>query len=217
MSINNQNHDPRYADLHLHTNASDGAWNPSALVDAAVELGFSAIAVSDHDTVAGLDEAIRRAEQRGLELITAVELSAGLDIGEVHVLGYFIDHNSPALKEKLSLFRDYREQRVGLMIAKLQNLGMKADIDEFTQQYQGRSMGRLHLAQYLVNKKFVSGIKEAFSQYLGFKKPAYAPKYNLSPKEACQLINQAGGVAILAHPHLLDGHEILNELSISEA
>jgi len=211
MSLDNEQQS-RYADLHLHTNTSDGSCRPFEVVDMAAELGFSAIAISDHDSVSGIDEALERAKERGLELIPAIELSAELNSQEIHILGYFFDHHNRIFEKKLEKFRDYRQKRVRVMIAKLQGTGIEVDLEEFMRQYQNQSIGRLHLAQYLVSKGFVRGIKEAFNRYLGFEKPAYASKYNLSPSKACQLIREAGGISVLAHPHLLRKDEMIPKL-----
>ncbi len=208
----NENQDSRYADLHLHTDASDGICRPSEIVDAAAELGFSAIAITDHDTVSGLDKALERGKAIGLEIIPGIELSASLNALEIHILGYFFDHHNREFLEKLSLFRQYRRRRAEIMVAKLQKLGTAVDLDEFVEQYPNESIGRLHLAQYLISKGVVRTIAEAFEYYLGFEKPAYAPKYDLSPREACRLIRETGGIPVLAHPHHLGGDELLPEL-----
>jgi len=210
-----KDNDGRYADLHLHTNASDGTYGPSELVEAAAKLGFSAIAIADHDTVIGLDEAIERGKTIGLEVIPAVELSTNLDALEIHILGYFIDHHHPGLLEKLLFFRQYRQNRAEFIVVKLQKLGVAVDVDEFLQEYpneSGKSVGRLHVAQHLLSKGAISNIAEAFSRYLGPGKPAYASKCNLSPREACQLIREAGGIPVLAHPQHLRRDELLPEL-----
>lgn len=203
----------RYVDLHLHTSVSDGTFTPGEIVDKAIELGFSAIAITDHDTVDGIDEAIARSRETELEIIPAVELSSGLENEELHILGYFIDHHNQELQEALVTFRLRRRERMLEMIDKLRGLGVNADADEFFEHFQNPSIGRLHLAQYLISKRLVSGIETIFSKYLGFEKPAYAPKYKISPEQACGLIRRAGGVAVAAHPHLLGDDDQLTELA----
>ena len=213
MTIPGVSQDTRYVDLHLHTSVSDGTFSPGEIVDKAIELGFSAIAISDHDTVDGVDEAIAHSRDKELEIIPAVELSSGLETEELHILGYFIDHHNEELQQTLSTFRLRRRERMVEMIDKLREMGVNADADEFFANFQNPSIGRLHLAQYLISKRLVSGIETIFNKYLGFEKPAYAPKYKISPEEACSLIRRAGGVAVAAHPHLLGDDDQLTELA----
>ena len=137
-----------------------------------------------------------RGAELGLEIIPAVELSAGLEIEELHVLGYFIDHRNPELLEALDTFRQHRVYRAQKMIALLKDLGIPADYNEFSSEYQSNAIGRLHLAQYLIAHRFVGSIEEVFDQYLGFNKPAYIEKAKLTPHEACDLIHAAGGIVI---------------------
>ena len=139
MTEFDNNNGTHYADLHVHTTASDGSCDPAAVVEKAHAAGFAAIAISDHDTVSGIDEAMIRGAELGVEIIPAVELSAGLEIEELHVLGYFIDHRNPELLEALENFRQHRVVRVQKMISLLQGLGIPANYDEFSFEYRSNA------------------------------------------------------------------------------
>jgi len=182
MTLSGADQNTRYADLHLHSSVSDGTLPPEEIVDKAIEIGFSAIAISDHDTVEGVDAAIAHSRDRGIEIVPAVELSSGIDGEELHILGYFIDHHNPELLDQLSLFRRRRRERILEMIDKLRFLGVEADAVEFFDNYRNSSVGRLHLARYLLSKRLVTTIDTIFDKYIGFDKPAYAPKYKSPPK-----------------------------------
>lgn len=189
-----------WADLHIHSSFSDGEWSPQEIIQQAKKLGLRAIAIADHDTVDAIEEALREASTAGIELIPAVEINTDLAEREIHILGYLIDVNSPILLEALREQREARIKRNQEIIKKLNELGLRLSWEEvFTVSGSG-SVGRPHIAQVLVNKGYVVSKEEAFSKWLKRGSPAYIPRCSMSWGEAIGLINQAGGIAILAHP-----------------
>ncbi len=187
---------PRF-DLHIHTTASDGTDSPEAVVALAAEKGFSIIAITDHDTMLGVPEAIAAGEKHGVRVIGGVEISAGGQT-EVHVLGYGI-RDAERLEQTLSLMRDKRAERMASMVEKLRALGMDVTLDEVTALSDG-SVGRSHLARVLIDKGAVRDVREAFSKYLSPGKPAYVEREKLSVQEAVRLIADCGGLPVIAHP-----------------
>ena len=194
--------DTRYADLHIHTSASDGAYAPARVVALAVERGFSAISITDHDAVSGIGEALEEGERLGIEVIPGVELSTEYQEKEIHILGFYIDWKDPRLNELISEFRDFRVKRMERMLAVLRDLGCHVDEEALMKNSEEGAVGRVHLAKAMLESGFVSTIDEAFDRYLAAGRPAYMKKAELSPKQACDLIKSTGGIAILAHPHL---------------
>lgn len=200
-----------YADLHLHTNFSDGILSPEEIVIAAERLGFSAIAIADHDILDGIEPAMLVGEKRGIEVIPGVELSAEANGEEVHILGYYMDWQDQSFREELQLFRDSRHTRAQKMVDKLNQLGVDIKYDDVLKQADSASVGRPHIAAVLVDKGYVANISEAFRRYLRDDGPAYMPKHKLSPAEAITLILDVGGIPILAHPGTLK-QDIIPEL-----
>ncbi|MDH4208298.1 MAG: PHP domain-containing protein [Anaerolineae bacterium] len=188
-------------DLHIHTSASDGVLSPAEVVRAAVEKGLIAIAITDHDTIDGLDEALAAAAGTGLEVVPGIELSAEHGDQEVHILGYYLDHQDVTLRDKLGLLRRARRERAWKMVGRLAGMGMPVSW-ELVAQIAGATsaFGRPHIAQALLDAGFVGSMDEAFDRYIGLKGPAYVARYKLSPEEALSVIADAGGVPVLAHP-----------------
>lgn len=191
-----------YADLHLHTNASDGQYSPAELVELARK--FDVIAITDHDTTDGVEEAQNAAKRQGAPLvIPGIELSAEDADGDVHVLGYFVDiHNAP-FQETLRRFRDNRFIRGQRMLEKLAALNVPLSWDRVLEIAGGGAIGRPHVARAMLEAGYVESVKDAFNRYIGSNGPAYVARTRLSPEESVQLIHSAGGVAVLAHPGLL--------------
>jgi len=187
-------------DLHLHSTASDGEFSPSELVAMALERNLLAIAITDHDTTEGIDEALDAARGTELEVIPGVEISSDVPHEEVHLLGYYIDHHDPTLEKKLCAFRQTRLHRAREMLAKLAALGFPLQWEIVAELAGGGSVGRPHIAQAMVKMGYVASTDEAFSLYLGRNGPAYVERYKLSPLEAVSLITEARGLAVLAHP-----------------
>ena len=192
-----------YIDLHIHTTESDGTLTPSQVVRYAKEKGLKAIAITDHDTIHGNEEAIKEGISAGVEVIPGVEISVDYSPGTMHMLGYFITTEDPILNEKLALLQDSRADRNPRIIEKLNKLGLSLTYDEVVQVSGGGQVGRPHMAQVLMKKGYTKSIKEAFDKYLGKGAPAYLDKFRLSAVEAITMITDAGGIPVLAHPFTL--------------
>ena len=200
-------------DLHLHTTASDGALTPSKLVDAAVARGMEAISITDHDTVGGLAEGRRRAEELGVEFIDGIELSSEWRGREVHILGYFIDPEAPELKKELAKMKEARDNRNVKILEKLSNYKIDISLEELQEEAGGDIVGRAHIANLMLNKGYVYSKGEIFKRYLGIGGVAYVPKGDLSPERAVEIIRENGGIASLAHPKYISEDEVrLTEL-----
>jgi predicted metal-dependent phosphoesterase TrpH len=190
-------------DLHIHTVCSDGALTPQTLVGQALERGLAAVAVTDHDTVMGVEPTIEAARGTGLEVIPGVELSSRLGSEDIHVLGYFVHWTDPALLEALGLFQRKRYERALKMVERLQELGLDVSFDRVLRLAGEGTIGRPHVARALLEERLIGTFEEAFQRYIGYKGPAYVAKHRLEPADAIALIRQAGGVAALAHPGTL--------------
>lgn len=192
-------------DLHTHTSASDGVLAPADLVALAARQGVTHLAITDHDTTAGLPEASHAARAHGISLITGIELStehpspAGTE--QTDILGYGFDPDHAALQALLVQIREARRERAARMVAGLRTLGAPIDMDAvLALAGDADSIGRPHLARALAATGFVASIDEAFRRYIGRGGPAFVPRYKLAPEEACRIIRAAGGVPSVAHP-----------------
>lgn len=189
-----------WADLHLHSSFSDGEWSPQEIIKQAKELGLSAVAIADHDTVDAIVNLKEEISTAGIELIPAVEINTDLDDKEIHILGYLIDIDSPILISVLKNQREARIRRNKEIINKLNRLGFKLSFEEVLALAGGDSIGRPHIAQVLVKKGYVESKEEAFNKLLKRGCPGYVPRCSISWREAIAVINEAGGIAVLAHP-----------------
>lgn len=197
-------------DLHLHSTASDGVLPPSEIVRLAASRGLEYIALTDHDTVEGIAEALAEAEKHpGLTVIPGVEISTDITGGDVHILGYFIDWRDENFKQKLDTMRASREERGLAIIEKLAQLGMPLDWARVKEIAGDAVIGRPHIAQAMLEKGYISCFAEAFDKYISRNGPGYAERIKLSPVEAVALIRSAGGLAVMAHPLTLPGAEEL--------
>jgi hypothetical protein len=188
-------------DLHVHSTASDGRLSPEEVVRKAAELGLAVIALADHDSVDGIIPALRAAREfPQLKLIPAVEVSTDVPSGEVHILGYFIDYTSVELAEALARFRNSRERRAQGMVAKLAKLGIHIEWQRVKELAGDGSIARPHIAQAMLEKGYISSIREAFDKYIARDGPAYVEREKLTPVQAVELIVQAEGLAVMAHP-----------------
>ena len=185
-------------DLHLHTTASDGTDTPAELVSHAWEQGFELLAVTDHDTVSGVDEAREAGERLGVRVIPGVEISAGGE-PEVHVLGYGMT-DLPSMEQALSDMRRLRENRMDEMIERLAQAGVKVDPARVRELSGGGAVGRPHLARALVENGLVRDVREAFYRYLSPGRPGFVPRKKLTVAEAIHLIRDCGGLPGIAHP-----------------
>ncbi len=189
-------------DLHVHTAASDGYYRPAEVVARAAAAGITTLAITDHDTVDGVPEALEAARRfPGLYLVPGVEISADASGGEVHILGYFIDYRDPHLLEALRGLRDSRWQRARRMVARLGELGFPLSWERVQEiAGEGGALGRPHIAQALVERGYVGSFREAFTRLIGHNCPAYVERQKVRPAEAVALVRRVGGLAVLAHP-----------------
>ena len=198
------------ADLHIHTYFSDSTSSPQEVVDDALAAGLSCIAITDHDIVEGVNPTIEAALPHALEVVPGIELSSEFENCDIHILGYFIDHNQGPLHEKINVFLDARMERMKKMIMNLKAAGVdNIEFEEVCALTHSRAVGRAHLAVLLQQKGWVSSIKSAFEKYIGPGCPGHAPKYKQTPFEAIDLIRSCGGVAVMAHPMLTQKDELI--------
>ena len=196
-------------DLHIHSNASDGTLTPSEIINLAHELGLGAIAITDHDTLAGSKQALNLVVPASIELVSGVEISAAPlissdSVSSYHILGYFINLDDPNLNQTLSQLQQHRRNRNHQIFERLRQIGIPLDPGEIETPMDGGEVGRPHIATALRNKGIVDSIDEAFNNYLSKGKPAYVDKKRLGCEEAIRIISEAGGVPVLAHPGLLN-------------
>jgi len=190
------------ADLHVHTTASDGTLTPEEVVDLAGSLGLAAVALADHDTVAGIEPAVRRSHERGgrPEVVPALEVNTEWRGRDIHILGYFVEWEDERLARALARLRAARLARVERMLDKLTALGIRIPLDRVVSLCEEGSIGRPHVARAMVEGGWVGSLREAFERYLGRGRPAFVERYRFSPVEAVRVVRAAGGVAVLAHP-----------------
>jgi hypothetical protein len=187
-------------DLHTHTTASDGSDRPEELIRLAARAGLKAIAVTDHDTIRGLDEAMGAGVDAGIEVIPGLELSANSPHGDMHLLGYYMDTDSAFLKDVLGRVQAARARRNPLILERLAQMGRPLSLKELEEMSGGGQIGRPHIARAMVRHGYVGSVGEAFARFLKKGAPAYAPKSILAPHEAIDAVHRAGGLAVLAHP-----------------
>jgi predicted metal-dependent phosphoesterase TrpH len=189
-----------FVDLHLHTTASDGAFSPTLIVQMALEAGLRAMAITDHDTMDGVEVAVAAAAGTGLAVIPGVEISSDLPQGEAHILGYYLDAHNPELVELLAILRKSRWERAQRMVEKLGALGMPVSWDRVAAIANGGAVGRPHVARALMEAGHVSSVQDAFALYIGREGPAYVDRYKLAPAEVTRAVVRWGGLPVLAHP-----------------
>jgi predicted metal-dependent phosphoesterase TrpH len=199
----------RYADLHTHTYHSDGTRSPQEVIDVARAHGLEIVAISDHDNLAAYFEIKKYADERGVTLIPAMELSCGYEGVDVHVLAYAFDALDERIARRLRHFRETRHRRGYAIVERLRTLGISISAERVDQLAGGGAMGRPHVARALVEAGHVGSVSEAFDEWLGSGKPAYVEKERFQIREAVELIRSAGGVTSIAHPTLYPNHEQL--------
>ena len=190
---------PGEVDLHMHSTASDGALRPRDVVAAAHAAKLDAIALTDHDTMAGVAEAVAAGNEVGLRVIRGVELSAHNGANEIHILALHISRPEP-IEASLSVFRSSRELRAQSIVGLLNKLGVPATYESVLTEAAGGSVGRPHIARALIRLGTVRDNREAFDRYLGAGRPAYVPKERLEISDAIALTHSAGAIAVWAHP-----------------
>lgn len=212
----------RYVDLHSHTTASDGVHAPSDNVKLAAEVGLSALAITDHDTVAGIEEAMEAGKKLGIEIVPGVEISTVANGQDIHILGYYVNHRDDRFLERLQELRDTRDRRNELMIERLQQLGLNVTLAEVVEhagkadfskaQDNGETIGRPHIAAVMLAKGYVGSISEAFDKYLGRDGKAYINPPRITPFQAVDWIREAGGTPVIAHPGLYHDDELVEQI-----
>ena len=201
-------------DLHIHSTASDGRFSPADIVQKAAERRLAFIAIADHDSVAGIVPALAAAKAfPRLRVIPSIEISTEVPYGEVHVLGYFIDYTSHKLLATLARFRNSRRKRAQGMVAKLEKLGIHIEWQRVQEIAGSGTMARPHIAQAMLEKGYITSLREAFTKYISQGGPAYVEREKMTPVEAVALILGANGLPVLAHPLTInDPEKVIIEL-----
>ena len=187
-------------DLHTHTYYSDGALSPRELVTRAHEVGIDVLSVTDHDNIDGIAEAVDAGKDFGIEIVPGVELSSTLGTKDVHILGYMFDMDNRQLRDALNFFKRERFIRAERIVRRLNEIDLPLDFDIVLEHAGFGAVGRPHIAAAMLDEGLTSNYGEAFDRYIGDSGPAYEPKYKISPEDAVELIANAGGISILAHP-----------------
>jgi predicted metal-dependent phosphoesterase TrpH len=187
-------------DLHSHSLASDGQYRAKEVAARAAQAGVRVWALSDHDTVAGLEEAGAAAGELGIRFVPGIELSAFLDKREIHLLGHFVDPTHPTLQSFEDLLAEKRRTRMEQIVEKLAPLGIRLEVANILKFSGGKTIGRPHVARAIVETGAVATVKEAFDRYLGEGKPAYVQRHRLDAPDAVKLVRGAGGTTTVAHP-----------------
>jgi len=202
----------RRVDLHVHTNCSDGTFTPEEVVEYAVKIGLSAVAITDHDSVEGVEPALKAALDKNIEIVSGIEFTTEMQNTEIHILGYFIEYNKKWFIDELKALRILREKRMTRMLDCLAQKDIKLTMDDVRGVSGEGSVGRLHLAKLLFKKGYVSSVYEAFVKFIGAGKSCYVRGDRISPVESISIINKAGGVAVLAHPNTMGKDEFIPKL-----
>jgi len=203
------------SDLHCHSTYSDGTSTPEEIIDLATEKGLLGLSITDHDTVDAYQRAIPYAKEKGMRLVTGVEFSAGINDTSIHILGYGFHPQNSIISNFCSRHEQRRKKRNQAIMDLLVKHQMPIDEHDLNRPIQGtfpKSVGRPHIAQQMVKKGYVKDIKEAFHKYLGDDKPCFIPGEFFSVAETIDVIHQANGVAVLAHPHLIDKKRTISQL-----
>ncbi len=198
-------------DLHIHTTYSDGTYTPEEVVRKAKDLDLVAISITDHDSVDGLEEAMRMAETLEMEVVPGIEMSTDLGTDEIHILGYYLDWKDGAFLSKLRGFQKARATRNRKLVERLGDLGMGLDYDEVKKMNPRGVISRLHIAILMVKSGYVRSIGAAFEQWLNPGKPAYVSRLKASPFQMIRLISDLGGIPVFGHPHLSRRDDLIPE------
>lgn len=203
-------------DLHSHSNRSDGTLAPAEVMRLAASRDLAGVALTDHDTFDGLAEAATEAQAVGLELVPGIEFSAEYDGASLHILGYWVDPDDPAIDAELLRLTATRFRRGEMIVEKLRELGFDITVERVLELAGGEAIARPHIAEAMVEAGIVADEQEAFDRYISDDGLAYVPKHALQPSEALRLIGQAGGVCVLAHPAMWRGTDTVPDTLIEE-
>jgi len=199
-------------DLHIHTIYSDGTYTPEEVVCRAEKLNLVAISITDHDSVAGLEEAIATGEKVGIEVIPGIEMSADIGEDEIHLLAYYLDYKDKSFLSRLEEFQSTRVKRNKELLKRLEELGMSINHRELKEIAPRGVISRLHIARLMVREGYVSSIGAAFEKWLNPGRPAHVKRMKISPSQIIQLILKTGGVPVFAHPYLSGRDDLIPEL-----
>ena len=199
-------------DLHLHTTASDGSFTPSELVAEAEKEDLAVIAITDHDTVAGVEEALQAAQKREVDVIPGIEFTTYVEGQRVDILGYNLAYKNQDLLDIINKLQNARKIRAQKILDKLAEFQIELDFAKLQELAGETGIGRPHIAKLMVREGYVNNLQQAFDDYLEDGGPAYVPKYKLEPQEAVELITEAEGKAVLAHPGQIDDRTLVKEL-----
>ena len=200
------------ADMHIHTTASDGMLTPEEVVRWAVKKKLGAVAITDHDTVNGIQPAVDISSNFKLEVIPGIEFSSEHQEEEIHILGYYIDYQKDWLKEKLDEMYQSRYVRAIKMIEKLHDIGIHITLEQVKEIAEGATIGRPHIARAMMEKGYIASVKDAFKDYIGKGGPAYVERYRISCQESIDMIKELGGVPVLAHPGLIHNKDCIDDI-----
>lgn len=197
---------PNVIDLHTHTDQSDGYYSPDDLVKLTADAGLETIAVTDHDTVAGVEAAVEAGRRIGVEVIPGIEFSTTVDKGEIHMLGLWVDVRNPDLLDMTEKLKGGRDASARQMVEKLREMGMDKLRWERVRELAGQStVGRPAIARAMLEQGYIEKFEDAFTkEYIDHGGKAYVPRHKLLPEDAVRLVHRAGGVAVLAHPTFAD-------------
>lgn len=207
-------------DLHVHSNKSDGTLTPSGLVELAVAKGLTAFALTDHDTVDGIDEAVAASAGKPVEVIPGIEFSTEYEGKDIHIVGLFIEYNSPLFRSQIKAFVDSRVLRNQKMCERLRDAGADISYEKLLSRFPQAVITRAHYARYLLETGFVKSLPEAFERYIGDRCPCFVPREKVTPGQAVSLIRETNGLAVLAHPtlyHMSDARLEALALSLKDA
>lgn len=200
-------------DLHLHTTYSDGSYTPQELIKKAKKLAFSAIAVTDHDTIAGIQKCLNAGQKHNLEVIPGVEFNTLLNETDVHILGYFIDYQNKELIELLDKIKKERRERIEKVVQLLKEIyNFNITLDEIREISADNILGRGHIARLLTKKGYVKNWEEVFDSYIGKGQPAYVKRKKITPFKAIDIIKKANGIPVIAHPGLINNDHIVQQI-----
>ncbi len=196
-------------DLHVHTTFSDGLFTPEQVVAEAKRLGLAAVAITDHDSVDGVERAVAAGRKLKVEVVPGAELSVTVSGIDVHLLAYLFNYRHPVVESFFAEVRKKRLERAEKMVVKLRELGVKVEFERVRELAGDGAVGRPHVAQAIVEAGGAASIAEAFSRYIGYDGPAYFPKMRLTPLQVVDFVHQHDGVVVIAHPAIYGNDDVV--------
>lgn len=200
-----------YADLHIHSNCSDGLLSPSEIVHYCRDIALKTIAITDHDSILAAEE-LKNIEHEDIDIIPAIEMSSNLGHLDIHILAYYVDGDNADLLSCLSELRDHRIKRAKKIVENLSHDGIKVDFERMRELAKNSTLGRPHIAEALREQGYVQSIREAFVRFLSYHSPYYEPKMNVEPKRLIDRIKRWQGIPVVAHPGIFDDDALIERL-----